>query len=40
MITLLLLVRATYIWMLLFVHISFVVNHTFNATPAERLLQH
>jgi len=38
-ITLLLLLRATYIWMLLFAHIPFVVNHTFNATPSERLEQ-
>jgi len=37
MITLLLLVRATYIWVLFFAHIPFVVNHTFNATPTERL---
>jgi len=37
MITLLLLVRATYIWVLFFAHIPFVVNHTFNATPPERL---
>ena len=40
MITLLLLVRATYIWEFCFVHIPFVVNRTFNATPAERLQQH
>jgi len=39
MITLLLLVRATYIWVLFFTHIPFVLNHTFNATPAERLQQ-
>jgi len=39
-ITLLLLVRATYIWVLFFVHIPFVVNRTFNATPLERLQQH
>ena len=38
--TLLLLVRATYIWVLFFVHIQFVVNRTFNATPLERLQQH
>jgi len=31
MITLLLLVRATYIWVLFFAHIPFVVNRTFNA---------
>jgi len=37
MITLLLLVRATYIWVLFFAHIPFVVNCIFNATPAERL---
>jgi len=38
-ITLLSLVRATYIWcmVLLFAHIPIVVNHTFNATPTERL---
>jgi len=35
MITLLLLVRATYIWVLFFAHIPFVVNHTFNATPNQ-----
>ena len=39
MITLLLLVRATCIWVLFFAHIPFVVNRTFNATPAERLQQ-
>jgi len=33
----LLLVRATYIWVLFFAHIPFVVNRTFNATPTERL---
>ena len=27
-------------WVLFFAHIPFVVNHTFNATPAERLQQH
>jgi len=27
------------IWVLFFAHIPFVVNHTFNATPAERLQQ-
>jgi len=36
-ITLLLLVRATYIRVLFFAHIPFVVNRTFNATPTERL---
>ena len=36
-ITLLLLVRATYIIVLFFTHIPFVVNHTINATPPERL---
>jgi len=40
MITLLLLVRATYIRVLFFAHISFVVNHTFNTMPTERLQQH
>jgi len=39
MITLLLLVRATYIWVLFFAHIPFMVNRTFNATPTE-WLQH
>jgi len=40
MITLLLLVRATYIYILLFfVHILFVVNHAINAAPTERLQQ-
>jgi len=39
-ITLLLLVLATYIWVLFFAHISFVVNHTFNATPTNRLQQY
>jgi len=38
-ITLLLLVRTTYIWVLFFAHMPFVVNRTFNATPAERLQQ-
>jgi len=33
MINLLLLVRATYIWVLFFVHIPFVVNRTINTTP-------
>jgi len=37
MMTLLLLVRATYIWVFFFRHIPFVVNRTFNATPVERL---
>ena len=37
MITVLLLVRATYILVLFFSHIPFVVNRTFNATPTERL---
>jgi len=37
MITLLLLVHATYIWVLFFTHILFVVNCTFNTTPVERL---
>jgi len=40
MITLLLLVRATYIWVLFFTHIPFVVNHTFDAIPTESLQQH
>jgi len=35
--TLLMLVRATYIMVLFFTHIPFVVNHTINATPPERL---
>jgi len=34
-ITLLLLVRATYIWVLFFTHIPFVVNRAFNLTTAE-----
>ena len=38
-ITILLLARATYIWVLLFAHILFVADHTFNATPTERLQQ-
>ena len=40
--TLLLLVRATYIWVwvLFFAHIPFVVNHIFSATPTERLQQY
>jgi len=33
------LVRATYMFVLFFVHIPFVVNHTFNATPTEWLQQ-
>ena len=33
----LLLARATYIMVLFFTHILFVVNHTINATPPERL---
>jgi len=37
---LLLLARATYIMVLFFAHIPFVVNHTINATPPERLQQH
>jgi len=36
---LLLLARATFIMVLFFAHIPFVVNHTFNATPPERLQQ-
>jgi len=39
MIILLLLVRATHMMVLFFRHIPFVVNHTFNATPPERLQQ-
>jgi len=39
-ITLLLLVRTTYIWVLLFAHILFMVNCTFNATSTERLQQY
>jgi len=39
-ITLLLLVWATYIWVLFFTHIPFVVNCTMNATPTERLEHH
>ena len=39
-ITLLMLVCATYIWVLFFTHIPFVVNRTMNATPAERLQHH
>ena len=37
--TLLFLVHARYTWVLFFVHIPFVVNCTFNATPTERLQQ-
>jgi len=40
MVTLLFLVCATYIWVVFFAHIPFVVNRTFNATPTERLQQH
>jgi len=40
MITLLLLVRATYIWVMFFAHILFVVNCMFNAMPTESLQQH
>jgi len=29
-----------YIWVLFFVLIAFVVNHTFNPMPTERLQQH
>jgi len=36
MITLLLLVHATYLWVLFFAHILFVVIRTFNTTPTER----
>ena len=39
-ITLLLLVRARYIWVLFFTNLPFMVNHTFNTTPMERLQQH
>jgi len=39
MLTLLLLVRTTYIWVLFFTHIPFVVNCTFNTMPTERLQQ-
>ena len=38
-ITLLLLVRATYVYFFFLAHIPFVVNHTINATPPERLQQ-
>ena len=37
---LLLLARATYMMVLFFPHIPFVVNHTINATPPERLQQY
>ena len=37
MITLLLLVHVTYVWVLFFAHIPFIVN---NATPTERLQQY
>jgi len=40
MITLSLLVRTTYIWVLFFAHIPFVVNSTLNTTPIERLQQY
>jgi len=40
MITLLLFVHATYIRVLFFAHIPFMVNRTLNATPTERLQQH
>ena len=36
---LLLLARATHMMVLFFTHIPFVVNHTINATPPERLQQ-
>jgi len=39
MITLLFLVRATYMYDVVLTHIPFVVNHTINATPPERLQQ-
>jgi len=38
--TLLLLVRATCIWVLFFAHIPFLMNRTFDATPTERLSHH
>ena len=38
--TLLMLVHATYIWVLFFAYPPFVVNSTFNATPTERLQQY
>jgi len=37
---LLLLARATHMMVLFFTHIPFVVNHTFNAIPPERLQQY
>jgi len=37
--SLLLLVRAIYIWVLFFAHIRFVVNRAFSATSTERLQQ-
>jgi len=40
MITLLLLVRATYISVLFFAYILFMANHTLNAMPMERLKHH
>ena len=39
MITLLLFVQATYIWVLFSVHIPIMVNRTFNLTATERLQQ-
>jgi len=39
LITLLLLVRATYIWMLCFTHMPIVVNRTFNFTLTKILHQ-
>jgi len=36
---LLLLARATHMMVLFFTHIPFVVNHTINGTPPERLQQ-
>ena len=36
----LLLARATYIMVQMFTHIPYVVNHTINATPPERLQQY
>ena len=38
--SIILLVPATFVWVLFFAHISLVVNRTFNATPAERLQQY
>jgi len=37
---LLLLARASYIMVLFFTHIPFVVNHIIDATPPERLQQY